>query len=205
MSSPPTAKGRETRARLLDSARELFGRLGYANVRITDITRGAGLSSGAFYRYFVDRRSLLLVLLEDVTEEAFGFAHYPWDAQRPMESVLQTTQRYFEFYERNRALLGVLVELSQADPEIREIWARSRRAFYARITHALQRGARDGVVRSDIDINVAAELLGSMTEFYAFQRFTLEGDALKPIPAATAAYTLSTLWASGIFVGTPAE
>lgn len=198
VSSPPTPKGRDARRRLLLAGRELFGENGYAKVRVLDITAAAGLSSGAFYRYFTDRRDLLLALLEELTEEAFGFARAPWDVEHPRDSVLVGTQRYFEFYERNSALMGVIVELAQTDPDVREIWRRSRTAFYQRIAKALVRGVKGGTIREDVDLEVAAELLGSMTEFYAFQRYVLKGDALAPVSVEEAARTLTEIWSSGM-------
>lgn len=196
--SPPTTKGRGTRQRIMASAKELFARNGYAGVRVTDITDAAGLSPGAFYRYFKDRYDLTLELLRELTDEAYEFARTPADEAQPIHSVLETTRRYFTFYRDHQALFGVMVELSQTHEEIAEIWAASRRAFYTRISHSLARGAQTGTIRTDIDLEVAAEMLGSMTEFYAFQRFVLNGSALKDIDIDVAARTLAEVWMSGI-------
>ncbi|HJT94739.1 MAG TPA: TetR/AcrR family transcriptional regulator, partial [Mycobacterium sp.] len=195
---PPTPKGRDTRTRLLTAATSLFAERGYAGVRITDITEAAGLSGGAFYRYFKDRRDLTLVLLRDLTDEAFDFVRVPWDQTDPMDSVLRSTQLYFKFYESHRALFGVLVELGQTDPEVTELWAASRRAFYARIAHALRRGIEADRIRLDVDVDVAAEMMGSMTEFYAFQRFVLSDRVVKDVSYEEAARTLAGIWTSGI-------
>lgn len=196
--APPTPKGRDTRQRLLDSARTLFGDRGYAGVRIVDITAAAGLSQGAFYRYFADRHELMLELLRDLTSEAFDFVRVPWDSSSPIDSVLESTVRYFEFFERNRSLFGILVELAPADTEVADIGARSRSRFYARIAHALTRGIEEGVIRPDLDVAVAAEMLGSMSEFYAFQRFVLVEGAVSAVPIADAARTLATIWTEGV-------
>src|SRR5262245_22296219 len=98
--APPTPKGRDTRRRLLDSARTLFGERGFARVRITDITAAAGLSQGAFYRYFTDRRELMLELLRELASEAFDFVRVPGADAAPVDSVAESTVRYFEFFER---------------------------------------------------------------------------------------------------------
>lgn len=193
--SPPTTKGRDTRQRLLDSATRLFGEQGYGNVRITDITEAAGLSQGAFYRYFKDRREVVLELLRRMTAEAFDFVKAPWDESDPMASVLRSTVLYFSFYERNRNLFAVLVELSMTDPDVRDIWDHSRHAFYGRIAHSLRRGVSAGVLRDDLDIQVAAEMLGGMSEFYAFQRFVL--GSTKDVPQELATRVLAELWIGG--------
>ena len=202
---PPTPKGRDTRRRLLEAAASLFAERGYAHVRVSDITEAAGLSPGAFYRYFVDRRELTIELLRGLTSHAFDFVRVPWDDEQPVRSVRASTQRYFEFYEQHRALFGVLVELSQTDAEVAGIWAQSRERFYGRIAKSLARGIDQGAVRADIDAPVAAELLGSMSEFYAFQRFLLGGDALRAVPIESVAETLATIWTSGVLQGVHAK
>ena len=196
--APPTPKGRDSRQRLLDAGRTLFGQHGYANVRIADITAEAGLSQGAFYRYFPDRRALMLELLRDLTSEAYDFVRVPWDSTSPVKSVTESTGRYFDFFREHRALFGVLVELAQTDPDVAEIGARSRAQFYERIAHSLSRGITEGVVRPDIDVQVAAELLGSMSEFYAFQRFVLSASPVSQVPLNVAAQTLATIWTNGV-------
>lgn len=195
---PATTKGRDARERLKSAACDLFGRKGYAGVRVADITAAAGLSSGAFYRYFADRHGLLLILLNDMVDRAFVMVHARWDADDPVDSVRLTTRRYLAFYAENRALMGVLVELSLSDPKVRSIWQDSREMFYKRISRALARGVRAGSVRRDIDIDVAAEMLGSMTEFYAFQRFSLGGGALKDVTEEVATEVLTAIWSDGV-------
>ena len=195
---PLTPKGRDTRRRLMAEAKRLFGERGYSRVRITDITEAAGISGGAFYRYFTGRHELMIELLRELTDEAFDFVRVPWDGDDPRASVLRSTQLYLRFYDANRELFGLLVELAQTDDEVRRIWAGSRQAFYGRIAHALRRGIESGVVRTGIDIEVAAEMLGSMSEFYAFQRFVLCDGVIKDVPIEVAGETLVDTWISGV-------
>ncbi|ATQ30209.1 TetR/AcrR family transcriptional regulator [Rhodococcus ruber] len=195
---PSTTKGRGTRQRLLSAATDLFDQHGYAGVRVSDITEAAGLSPGAFYRYFTDRRELMLVLLEELTAEAFDFVRFPWDENDPMESVFRSTQLYFEFYEAHRPLFAILVELGQTDPDVANIWASSRKAFYSRIAQSLRRGTDAGKLRVDLDINVAAELMGGMTEFYAFQRFVLDDGVTTAVPIDESTRNLVAIWTSGL-------
>ncbi|MCX4092388.1 TetR/AcrR family transcriptional regulator [Nocardia sp. alder85J] len=195
---PPTPKGRNSRERLLAAATTLFAERGYARVRITDITEAAGLSPGAFYRYFTDRRELMLVLMRALTDEVFDFVRVPWDESDPVATVSLSTRRYFQFYLEHRGFFAVLVELAQTDAEVGRIWADSRRAFYARIAQSLRRGMESGTVRADVDVTVAAELLGGMTEFYAFQRLVLADGAVTEVPLDQAARHLAEIWTSGV-------
>jgi AcrR family transcriptional regulator len=193
---PPTTKGRATRRRIEDGLRTLLAERPYSSVRISDIAERAGLSPGAVYRYFPDRREILLTVLRELTDEAFAFVHSPWDPQVPERSVRETTIRYFHFYEHNRALFAVMAELAQSDSDVRDIWQQSQRAFHARIEHALERAVEQGVVRSDIEPDLAAQLLGGMAEFYAYRRFVIGFADAKP-DVETAAEVLTELWSRG--------
>jgi len=62
-----------TREALLASARESFGRLGYAEVSLADIARDAGATTGALYHHFADKKRLFAAVAEDI--EAQLMAH----------------------------------------------------------------------------------------------------------------------------------
>jgi TetR/AcrR family transcriptional regulator, transcriptional repressor for nem operon len=49
---------RETRQRILESARRLFNSKGFADVSIGEIMENAGLTHGGFYRHFKDKSEL---------------------------------------------------------------------------------------------------------------------------------------------------
>jgi len=48
----------ETRQRILESARRLFNKKGYAEVSIDEVMENAGLTHGGFYRHFHDKAEL---------------------------------------------------------------------------------------------------------------------------------------------------
>ena len=194
---PSTEKGRDTRRRLMKAAALLYEN-GYANARITDITKAAGLSAGAFYRYFEDRQQLTRELLREMMDEMYVFIRSPFDETQPIRSVLESTRKYFEFYEAHRALLGVVVELSQTDAEVAHLWDAAKRAFNDRIVRSLERGIAAGQMRDDLDLALAAEMLRSMTEYYAFQRFVLNGSGLSDVPVEQATNAIAEIWISGM-------
>lgn len=58
-----------TRRALLDAARVLFAGKGYAEVTVEEVVRGAGVTRGALYHHFEDKRLLFRAVVEEVEEE----------------------------------------------------------------------------------------------------------------------------------------
>ena len=72
---PSSVKGRraehvqDTRRALLDTARRLFARDGFAATRTEEIAEEAGLTRGALYHHFRDKEDLFRAVHEDVVGE----------------------------------------------------------------------------------------------------------------------------------------
>lgn len=58
-----TAQGAERKQQLLDHAAALFAERGYANTRVIDIVKAAGVAKGLFYWYFENKEALFRELV----------------------------------------------------------------------------------------------------------------------------------------------
>ena len=70
---PPgrTAEGEAARRRLYDAAINLIGECGYESATLRDVARRAGVSPALLYRYFPNKRAVVLALYDDLSEQ-FG-------------------------------------------------------------------------------------------------------------------------------------
>lgn len=69
---PPTRTDRrraETRARLLNAARDLFAEQGVGATRTGEITERADVAAGSFYNHFEDKDAIVHTLLAEIAEE----------------------------------------------------------------------------------------------------------------------------------------
>src|SRR3954462_10839317 len=73
----PTTKAAQseaTRAKLLAAARALFGARGYAAVGTEEVVREAGVTRGALYHQFADKRELFEAVFEQLEQEIIEVA-----------------------------------------------------------------------------------------------------------------------------------
>ncbi|MDQ8027803.1 MAG: TetR/AcrR family transcriptional regulator [Brevundimonas sp.] len=59
----------DTRAKLIAAGREAFARQGYAAASMDDLTASAGLTRGALYHHFGDKRGLLQAVVDQIDTE----------------------------------------------------------------------------------------------------------------------------------------
>lgn len=66
---PRTEMVEETRAKLITSARHAFGTQGYGNTSMDDFTAHVGLTRGALYHHFGDKKGLLAAVVAQIDAE----------------------------------------------------------------------------------------------------------------------------------------
>lgn len=69
MSKPRKEMIAETRAKLIAAARQAFGTVGYAAAPMDDFTAGVGLTRGALYHHFGDKKGLLQAVIDEIDAE----------------------------------------------------------------------------------------------------------------------------------------
>ncbi|MEN5033648.1 TetR/AcrR family transcriptional regulator [Pseudomonas sp. TWI929] len=104
----------ETRALLLVTARQMFSELGYAHTSMDDLTARAGLTRGALYHHFGDKKGLLAAVVEQLDAEM----------DERLRAITDTAENAWDgFRQRCRAYLEMALE-----PEIQRIVLRDARA-----------------------------------------------------------------------------
>lgn len=93
-----TAEQAETRARLLQVAREIYAREGYAAVTMRNVARRSGYSPAALYRYFSNHLELVRSIWQDAINRMRDDAEAVFAAHEdPMERVLAVLRSYANF------------------------------------------------------------------------------------------------------------
>jgi AcrR family transcriptional regulator len=87
------------RGELLEAARQVFERDGYHGTTVSAVVQAAGLSQGAFYLYFADKKGIFAALQDEMAtllrRRIYWVTRDEPDARRRLEAGLRA---YFEFY-----------------------------------------------------------------------------------------------------------
>ena len=105
-----TAKGEETRARILESALRLFRERGLDVTTMREVAAEADMSLGAAYHYFPGKEAIVLAYYEQVQEEHRARVERALaDQTRPFkERVAIAMHTKLDVLENDRKLLGAL-------------------------------------------------------------------------------------------------
>jgi AcrR family transcriptional regulator len=159
--APPTGTN-HAYAALLASARDVFVSRGYHNTRVDDLVAGAGVSHGAFYRYFKNKGELARILDATAMQTVGRVVGEIPDVATLGDStgradLRRWLRRYNAAHANEAAMLQVWVDAALQDPALREAsappldWGRRRMSRY--LAH---RGFGDG----DMEAVVLVALLG---------------------------------------------
>lgn len=186
----------ETRAKLIAAARRAFAEHGYAGTSMDDLTAAVGLTRGALYHHFGDKRGLLAAVVEAVDSEmaAAALAKAERKGGTEWDKLLAEGAAYIE---------------AATDPEIRRIvlldgpavlgdpsqWP-SQNACLAATMQSLETLTAQGAIKP-ISIEAAARLLNGAALNAAL--WVAASDAPESILAQAVA-TFEQL-ASGLLIG----
>jgi AcrR family transcriptional regulator len=169
--APRSRKGAETRARLLDAAKQVFEEDGFLEARISDITERANLSHGSFYHYFDSKEQILREVAEAQEERLTA---PPTDAKlrstrqdSPRERVRKGNRLYLERYRDEARIMGVIEQVSRYDEHVNAGRASRWQHFADRAEREIRRLQKAGMADSRIDPTVAATALGAMVARFA--------------------------------------
>src|SRR3989475_9742149 len=101
--SPLTERQWVRRGELLEAARRVFERDGYHAATVSSIVQMAGLSQGAFYLYFIDKKAVFAALQEEMATLLRRRIYWATrDESEPARRLTAGLTPYFQFYDEYR-------------------------------------------------------------------------------------------------------
>jgi TetR/AcrR family transcriptional repressor of nem operon len=154
----------EARARLIEAARDLVRRKGFAATSVDDLCAAAGVTKGAFFHHFASKEALGVALIEDWTATTGAmFAAHPYN------SAPDPFDRLIGYLDLRRALLAMpLPEFTcVAGTSVQEVYATSD-PMRAAARASLASGA-DHVCRHIAELLASHPVAGITAESLAWQ------------------------------------
>jgi AcrR family transcriptional regulator len=199
---PVSAKGRRTRDRLLTAARTVFERDGFLEARVADIADEAGVAHGTFYTYFDSKPEIFRTVVADVMEQIW-YTRASTDGDTdisPYEAIERANRQFIRVYREHGAMLGLMEQAITYDAELRNLRLMVRKRSVERVQRSIERMQADGIVRTDVDPQVASAALVSMVSNFVYFWLVLnEGD----YDDKKAVNILTKLWASALEMQRP--
>lgn len=158
-----------TQLALLESARALFVSRGYGDTSTPEIALAAGITRGALYHHFADKRDLFRqVLAREAMAVAADIEAATPERLSPREALLQGSEAYLDAMTVPGRTRLLLVD-GPAVLGMAEIMAIDD----ANAAHSLRQGlTRAGMGRGEVSVDALSQLLSA-----AFDRAALEIDA----------------------------
>ena len=165
---PRSRKGVQTRARLLDAAKDIFREDGFLEARISDIAERAGLSHGAFYHYFDSKEQIFREIAETLddrlSEPMENIIFAPGSSTSPRERLFGALHGHLASYQDEAQIMGVIEQVARYDEHVGAVRASRARIHREDIEASIRRLQRRGLADRRLDARIAAAALGSMVE-----------------------------------------
>ena len=162
----PGPPGPTTAERLVEAAADVFSEQGYDGVRVQDIARRAGLTTGAIYANFRNKAGLLLQTITSITTTHLAGAERPADdaagakaADDLVEAVTEATSKRDA---KARALLLEAFVAARRDTDVRQLLRQRLNVSTRRLTERVEQAKADGDVDERLDTRSVVRLLQAL-------------------------------------------
>jgi len=137
---------RDTRARIIGAAMELFWSKGYGSTSIADILGRAEINSGSLYHFFPGKQDLLVAVLEEYRDGIGPMLLDPvWEGvDDPIARIFALLGKYRELIVMTDCLYGcpigsLALELHEPDPIVRQRMVENFDAWTGAIRSCLEK------------------------------------------------------------------
>jgi AcrR family transcriptional regulator len=186
----------ELRERLFRAALTLFGKKGYAETTVEDITEAADVGKGTFFNYFPTKEHILMAFGELQLAKLETIVRDTQQSDLPMQDVLRMlVLRMTEEPIRNPAMIRALLQANLSSVPVRGAMLRIHDRNRALLGKLIRHGQERGEIRTDLPPEEIAQVW-RQTIFGTLLFWSLSGDASL---SERIEQSLSVLWAGIVF------
>ena len=163
-----TAQGIERKQQLLDCAAALFAERGYAETRVIDIVRAAGVAKGLFYWYFENKEALFEELAGSIRLNLRREQGTVLDPQAsPLVNLYRGTEVSLRFMAEHAHYFSLLEVEGR---NFTDVLRRGTEQHVRDMVRIVKAGQADGTIREEDPTLMALGVVGSVGHFSHFHR-----------------------------------
>ena len=159
------SKARQTKARIIHQAAEVFNQRGYAGSSIADIMQATGLKKGGIYNHFKSKDELALAAFD----HAVGFmSQEVWQAVKTKRNASERLQALVSAYltYANKPpipggcpILNTAIEVDDVDSPLRDRVLIAIDSWRNLIIRIIQTGLKKGEIKSTVEPDTVATII----------------------------------------------
>jgi TetR/AcrR family transcriptional regulator, fatty acid metabolism regulator protein len=175
---PATRLPRERRvSEIMEAARAVFEEHGYHAAPLSEIAERAGVVEGTIYRYFDNKRDLLVRVLEQWFEELLAENADLASISDTRERLRTLVWRHLTSIRRQPALSRLMFMEIRPDPGYRATRLHDlNRAYTHQLTELVRAGVSAGEFAADVPATLARDMLYGCIEHHTWAFLRGEGD-----------------------------
>ena len=170
---PQQERSIEKKNKIIEAGYQLFSEVGYYGTNTAEIAKRAGVSTGIVYGYFLDKRDILICVLELYVNKVFQpyFKMFekitpPVDFKAVIEKTIEQT---IKTHKQNRKMHEVLHSLASSDEAVNAKFIHLEDEITIKISKKLAE-LNVNVVNSVEKIHFAMDIVQSFAHEYVFDK-----------------------------------
>jgi TetR/AcrR family fatty acid metabolism transcriptional regulator len=199
-------KGDDRRSMLLARAKRLFSKRGYYQTQISDIVKNAKIARGTVYQYFKNKDDIFVTLLQNAYEEwqktiAKEMEGVDVASLPPREYVKFRIRNSLSYFAKDPELSNLILRMGQGLPaNLVQVIDRLDKEIISQMSAEIGWGVKNRVLRKNLDIELAANVVHGAIIRVAYQYFVKKKDRNKPKDIDGLVDEILDLLAPGMFL-----
>lgn len=186
-----TAQGLERKQQLIDCAAVLFAERGYAETRVIDIVRAAGVAKGLFYWYFENKEALFKELAGSIRLQLRRKQGEVLEPEAlPLVNLYRGAEASVLFMAENAHFFSLL---EVEGPNFTEVLRQGTRQHIDDMVRIVKAGQAHGSIREDDPRLLAVGVVASVGQYSHFHRTGRIRIPLTELAAFVARYVVHSL------------
>jgi AcrR family transcriptional regulator len=188
-----TAQGLERKQQLLDHAARLFAERGYADTRIVDICKAAGVAKGLFYWYFENKEQLFRELADTIRHRLRRTQAEAMDPRAdPLTRLYQGTAASVRFMSEHAPFFSLL-EAENVQREFGDVLRQGTDVHVDDVVTMVRAGIDAGLVRDEDPRLLARGVVGVVGVYAQFHRTGRIDEPVDELAAFVARFVLRSI------------